>query len=103
MTDRVDAAEADRDATLMTPARGRELARIIGKVTKVSAKTLRDPRDARQEEVDRAELKTGLNVFVDARGDSIDDLEMLECASCRRRRRRSRLTRQNLVDRRSTA
>jgi len=31
-----------------------------------------------KKKVDRAELKTGLNVVVDARGDSLKDLQVLE-------------------------
>jgi hypothetical protein len=69
--------------------------RIIGKVTKVSAKTLdvKQNKDGKvismkmepetlvtrdKQKIDRAELKAGANVVVDARGDSIDDLEVLE-------------------------
>ena len=69
--------------------------RIIGVVEKVTAKTLdvRQTKDGKiismqmnaetivtrdKKKVDRAELKTGLNVVVDARGDSLKDLQVLE-------------------------
>jgi hypothetical protein len=69
--------------------------RIIGTVEKVTAKTLdvKQTKDGKiismqmngetivtrdKKKVDRAELKTGLNVVVDARGDSLKDLQVLE-------------------------
>ena len=69
--------------------------RIIGIVEKVTAKTLdvKQTKDGNiismqmngetivtrdKKKVDRAELKTGLNVVVDARGDSLKDLQVLE-------------------------
>jgi hypothetical protein len=69
--------------------------RIIGTVGKVTAKTIdvKQTKDGKiismqingetivtrdKKKVDRAELKTGLNVVVDARGDSLKDLLVLE-------------------------
>jgi hypothetical protein len=69
--------------------------RIIGTVEKVTAKTLdvKQTKDGKiismtmdaetivtraKKKVDRAELKTGLNVVVDAPGDSLKDLQVLE-------------------------
>jgi hypothetical protein len=69
--------------------------RIIGTITRVTATALdvKQTKDGRtiamktdsatlvtrdKKKVDRAELKTGLNVVVDARGDSLEDLVVLE-------------------------
>ena len=69
--------------------------RIIGIVEKVTAKTLdvKQTKDGKiismqmngetivtrdKKKVDRAELKTGLSVVVDAWGDSLNDLQVLE-------------------------
>jgi hypothetical protein len=69
--------------------------RIIGTVEKVTAKTIdvKQTKDGKiismtmdaetivtrdKKKVDRAELKAGLNVVVDARGDSLKDLQVLE-------------------------
>lgn len=69
--------------------------RVIGTVEKVTAKTLdvKQTKDGKiismemngetivtrdKKKVDRAELKTGLNVVVDARGDSLKDLQVVE-------------------------
>jgi hypothetical protein len=69
--------------------------RIIGTVEKVTSKTIdvKQTKDGKiismrmdaetivtrnKKKVDRAELKTGLNVVVDARGDSLKDLLVLE-------------------------
>jgi hypothetical protein len=69
--------------------------RIIGTVEKVTSKTIdvKQTTDGQiismqingetivtrdKKKVDRAELKTGLNVVVDARGDSLNDLLVLE-------------------------
>jgi hypothetical protein len=69
--------------------------RIIGTVAKVTAKTLdvKQTKDGKiismelnnetivtrnKKNVDRAELKAGLNVVVDARGDSLEDLSVVE-------------------------
>jgi hypothetical protein len=69
--------------------------RIIGIVEKVTAKTIdvKQTKDGKivsmtmdaetivtrdKKKVDRAEIKTGLNVVVDARGDSLKDLQVLE-------------------------
>jgi hypothetical protein len=69
--------------------------RIIGTVEKVTAKTLdvKQTKDGKiismqmngetivtrdKKKVDRAELKTDLNVVVDAWGDSLKDLQVLE-------------------------
>jgi hypothetical protein len=80
---------------LGTTASGHDEYRIIGTVTAVTASTLKvkQTKDGKilsmqmdgetivtrdRKKVDRAELKTGLNVVVDARGDSLEDLEVLE-------------------------
>jgi hypothetical protein len=69
--------------------------RIVGTVTKLSAKSLdvKQAKDGKviamamdnetivtrdKKKVDRAELKVGANVVVDARGDSLKDLLVLE-------------------------
>ena len=69
--------------------------RVIGTVTKVTAKTLdvKQTKDGKvvsmkmdsgtivtrdKKTVDRAKLKAGLSVVVDARGDSLEELEVLE-------------------------
>ena len=69
--------------------------RIIGTVAKVDATSIdvKQTKDGKiismqmngetivtrdKKKVDRAELKTGLNVVVDARGDSLKDLQVLE-------------------------
>lgn len=69
--------------------------RVIGTITKVTAKTLdvKQTKDGKtismamngatvvtrdKKKVDAAELKTGLSVVVDARGDSLKDLLVVE-------------------------
>jgi hypothetical protein len=69
--------------------------RIIGTIAKVTAKTVdvKQTKDGKvismtidgetvvtrdKKKVDRAELKIGLNVVVDARGDSLKDLQVVE-------------------------
>jgi hypothetical protein len=77
------------------PAWAHDDYRIIGTVETVTAKTLdvKQTKDGKiismqmneetivtrdKKKVDRAELKTGLNVVVDARGDSLKDLQVRE-------------------------
>lgn len=77
------------------PAMAHDDYRIIGTITKVAAKTLdvKQTKDGKiismdmddntiftrdKKKVDRKELKSGLSVVVDARGDSIDELLVVE-------------------------
>ncbi len=79
----------------MAPAAAHDDYRIIGTVAKVSAKTLgvKQTKDGKlismstdeatvvtrdKKKVSATELKTGLSVVVDARGDSLEDLVVLE-------------------------
>jgi hypothetical protein len=79
----------------LAPALAHDDYRIIGTITRVTATALdvKQTKDGRtiamktdsatlvtrdKKKVDRAELKTGLNVVVDARGDSLEDLVVLE-------------------------
>jgi hypothetical protein len=79
----------------LAPALAHDDYRIIGTITRVTATALdvRQTKDGRtiamttdsatlvtrdKKKVERAELKTGLNVVVDARGDSLEDLVVLE-------------------------
>lgn len=79
----------------LTPALAHDDYRIIGTITRVTA-TVLDVKQAKdgktiamktdsatlvtrdKKKVERAELKTGLHVVVDARGDSLEDLVVLE-------------------------
>jgi len=77
------------------PAAAHDDYRIIGTVTKITAKTLdvKQTKDGKtismrtdeatlvtrdKKKVSTTELKTGLSVVVDARGDSLEDLVVLE-------------------------
>lgn len=77
------------------PARAHDDYRIIGTITRVTATALdvKQTKDGKtiamtmdsatqvtrdKKKVERAELKTGLNVVVDAQGDSLEDLAVLE-------------------------
>ena len=77
------------------PALAHDDYRIIGTITRVTATALdvKQTKDGKtiamktdsatlvtrdKKKVERAELKTGLNVVVDARGDSLEDLVVLE-------------------------
>jgi hypothetical protein len=79
----------------MTPAFAHDDYRIIGTIEKVTAKTVdvKQTKDGKiismqmtaktivtrdKTKVERAELKTGLNVVVDARGDSLKDLSVVQ-------------------------
>jgi len=78
-----------------SPALAHDDYRVIGTITKVSAKTLdvKQTKDGKtismrmdeatlvtrdKKKVGAAELKTGVSVVVDARGDSLEDLVVLE-------------------------
>jgi hypothetical protein len=79
----------------LAPALAHDDYRIIGTITRVTATTLdvKQAKDGRtiamktdaatlvtrdKKKVERAELRAGLNVVVDARGDSLEDLVILE-------------------------
>jgi hypothetical protein len=79
----------------LVPALAHDDYRIIGAITRVTATTLdvKQAKDGRtiamrtdsatlvtrdKKKVERVELKTGLSVVVDARGDSLEDLVALE-------------------------
>lgn len=79
----------------LVPALAHDDYRIIGTITRVTATALdvKQTKDGKtiamkmdsatlvtrdKKTVERTELKTGLNVVVDARGDSLEDLAVLE-------------------------
>lgn len=79
----------------LVPALAHDDYRIIGTITRVTATALnvKQTKDGKtiamtmdsatlvtrdKKKVERTELKTGLNVVVDARGDSLEDLAVLE-------------------------
>lgn len=81
--------------TIVAPALAHDDYRIIGTITRVTATALdvKQMKDGKtiamktdsatvvtrdKKKVERAEPKTGLNVVVDARGDSLKDLVVLE-------------------------
>ena len=82
-------------AAVVAPLSAHDDYRIIGTIAKVTAKTLnvKQTKDGKvismkmggksvvtrdKKKADRAELKTGTNVVVDARGDSLADLTVVE-------------------------